>query len=193
MKFADLIDIETKYLGGGYYHPDMLADGRIKDNRYAASGETMYDIDRKNGGTVNTGEAGKKFWALIDAANARKVWKWNYMGGALTPQLKPLVSEMIYPLYIGYCKKWLSADSLALVNGDVKLTFNFIYAVFNGPGWFKYFANAMNIYVDKQGIKDVAILMDKMIYERIQTKNSLIVQGAKTMTSILPKITGKLE
>ena len=33
-----------KYLEGGYYHPDMLKDGRIKDSRYGASGETTMNL-----------------------------------------------------------------------------------------------------------------------------------------------------
>ena len=40
-------------LEGGYYHPDMLEDGRIKDSRYSASGETMMGIDRKAGGKIH--------------------------------------------------------------------------------------------------------------------------------------------
>jgi hypothetical protein len=43
------MNIIIEKLEGGYYHPDMLTDGRIKDGRYGGSGETMFGIDRKTG------------------------------------------------------------------------------------------------------------------------------------------------
>lgn len=193
MTFEELFEIEKKYLGGGYYHPRMYGT-IIKDARYATSGETMLDIDRKNGGTINTSPAGIKFWSLIDnAVPSKSTWKWNYMGGPLQSELSKLAAQMLYPSYVSYSYKWLSKKSQEIVHSDSALTFNFLYAVFNGPGWFKYFANAMNIYVDKQGITDPKILMEKMIYERIATKNSLIIQGANTIKKILPLIQGPLK
>jgi hypothetical protein len=96
-EFGKLVTVVITNFEGGYYHPDMLKDGRIKDSRYAGSGETMYGIDRKMGAELNNTEAGKKFWKIIDDAGAAKTWKWNYMGGTLAPQLKQLVGDMLSP------------------------------------------------------------------------------------------------
>ena len=65
-------------LEGGYYHPDMLIDGRVKDSRYGTSGETMYGLDRKAGGPpVNSCGPCKQFWSILDSVGARKNWRWR--------------------------------------------------------------------------------------------------------------------
>jgi hypothetical protein len=140
-------------LEGGYYHPDMLQDGRVRDSRYGNSGETMMGIDRKAGGDINTTPEGIEFWKLIDDANARTEWKWGYRGGALESQLRKLAGKMIKRYYDKYASRYLSGKALTIVNENPKLLFNFVYAVWNGPGWFKNFADDINLAVDK-GITD---------------------------------------
>lgn len=179
--FDALMVIEKIYLGGGYFCHEMFKDGRLaatKQNLEAMkfSGETFLDLDRIAGGSLNTSESGKKFWTIIDSAGWRTnnqkdargkfLIPWNYMGGELYEQLAGLLAEIFKPYYNSLCKKYLSAKSLEIINTSDQLIFNFLYACFNGPGWFKYFSDAMNVYVDKQGIIDPAILMNKMIEER---------------------------
>lgn len=199
MSDDEMLAKEKQYLGGGYYCKEMFSDGRLNPDPdtlklYANSGETFLDLDRVAGGTLNTSIAGKKFWAIIDAAGWRTNIKipWNYMGGDLHDELVDLLRQIIKPTHVYLLNTHLSPKSLAIVMADQRLYFNFLYAVFNGPGWFSYFADAMNIYVDKQGITDPKILMDKMIMERINNKWNghhvlLIERGGHTIQNMIDK------
>lgn len=182
--FEDIVAEVIDELEGGYYHPDMLRDGRIRDSRYGNSGETMMGIDRKAGGKINNTPEGIKFWQLIDNANARRNWKWNYRGGNLENELRRLAGLMIKRYYDDYSNRWLSDKTKKIVNSNRKLLFNFIYAVWNGPGWFKKFAKIINDAVDS-GIKNGDILAELFIKSRIQSGNSLIAQGGRKIAKIL--------
>jgi hypothetical protein len=171
-------------LEGGYYHPDMLQDGRVRDSRYGNSGETMMGIDRKAGGDINTTPEGIEFWKLIDDANARTEWKWGYRGGALESQLRKLAGKMIKRYYDKYASRYLSGKALTIVNENPKLLFNFVYAVWNGPGWFKNFADDINLAVDK-GITDPEELAKIQIKDRLDSGNSLVAQGGKKIADLL--------
>lgn len=171
-------------LEGGYYHPDMLQDGRVRDARYGNSGETMMGIDRKAGGDINTTPEGIEFWKLIDDANARTEWRWGYRGGALESQLRKLAGKMIKRYYDKYASRYLSSKALTIVNENPKLLFNFVYAVWNGPGWFKNFADDINSAVDK-GITDPEELAKIQIKDRLDSGNSLVAQGGKKIADLL--------
>jgi len=173
--FTDMTIKVIEKLEGGYFHPDMLLDGRVKDKRYKGSGETMFGIDRKTGGKINTSTAGIKFWSLIDRQNARKTWKWNYFGGNLKSTLLPLAAEMMKPQYDDYSNRYLSKKSLEIVNSDNKLLFNFIYATWNGSGWFRKFSIPFNDAVEN-GITDIRQLRKIVLDTRKNDKNSLIAQ-----------------
>lgn len=189
--FAKIIDVVVTNFEGGYYHPQMLVDGRVKDSRYGASGETMFGIDRKMGGALNTSPAGVKFWSIIDKADAKNKWKWNYMGGEYAPELKKLVAEMMYPQYEALATKYLSPEAKKIVDSDPRLTLNFAYATWNGAGWFKKFASDTNKAVDS-GIKKpdqlVKVAIDSRTKEGLKegsSPNSLIAQqGAKMLAAM---------
>jgi hypothetical protein len=171
-------------LEGGYYHPAMLKDGRVKDIRYQYSGETMFGIDRKTGGSINTSKAGIEFWNIIDNCQASKNWKWNYKGGENAPRLKKLVSEMILPLYTNLLNLNMSPKAIDIINSSEQLTFNFVYATWNGAGWFRNFAinfneNVLNLLGDKKK------LVDSCIAARKSTGNKLLLQGANTISNII--------
>lgn len=177
-------------LEGGYFHPNMLKDGRVKDARYSASGETMFGIDRLKGGSINSTSAGKRFWLLIDQAGAAKNWKWNYKGGTLEPELKSLAAEMIEPLYNNLSKNYLTQKAIEIVNNNALLLFHFIYATYNGSGWFKKFANDITAAI-ASGITDPIQLSKIAINSRTKeglTKgskpNSLIVQSGKKIAAM---------
>jgi hypothetical protein len=201
MKFSELFQLEKQYLGGGYFHPDMYIVNPVMFKGYENSGETFLDIDLKNGGSINVCDAGIKFWDIIHGVDAQHNWSWNYFGGDLLPQLSQLASQMIFPEYRTLLNSYLSKTLADIVNQDAALTFNFLYATFNGAGYFKYFAAAFDIYVNKQGVTDPKILMDKMIYERenisakIFGENAvkLLKQGAAIMKSILALMQGTVE
>lgn len=188
--FSKIVSEVIDKLEGGYYHPDMLKDGRVKDSRYGSSGETMFGIDRKAGGSINTTTEGLEFWKLIDAQDARSNWKWGYKGGNLAPKLKDLVGKMIKRNFDSYSNKYLDPKSREIVNKDPRLLFNFIYSVWNGPGWFKKFAEDFNKKV-RSGVTDpeelVKVTLDSRTKEGLtpgSSANSLVKQGGEKMASI---------
>ena len=170
-------------LEGGYYHPDMLKDGRVKDSRYGGSGETMMGIDRVAGGKMNTSTAGKKFWALIDAANARKRWKWGYRGGNLEAKLRKLAGEIIKPYFLNHSSRYLSPEAQEIVMNDNRLLFNFIYATWNGAGWFQRFAKQVNQAVEN-GVSNPDDLFQVAMDARTKSGNSLIKQGGEKISNL---------
>jgi len=171
-------------LEGGYYHPDMLEDGRVKDSRYGASGETMMGIDRKAGGSINTTPEGIEFWNIIDSADARTNWKWGYRGGHLEDQLRDLAGKMIKRSYDSFATRYLSPKALEIVNNDPKLLFNFVYSAWNGPGWFQKFAKKVNDAVES-GITDPEELAKVAVRARLESGNSLIAQGGEKIDNLL--------
>jgi hypothetical protein len=188
--FSKVVSEVIDKLEGGYYHPDMLKDGRVRDSRYGSSGETMFGIDRKAGGAINTTPEGLEFWKLIDAQNARSSWKWGYKGGDLAPKLKDLVGKMIKRNFDSYANKYLDPKSREIVNKDPRLLFNFVYSVWNGPGWFKKFAEDFNKKV-RAGVTDpeelVKVTVDSRTKEGLtsgSSANSLIKQGGEKMASL---------
>jgi hypothetical protein len=186
-KFKTVTQLVIDKLEGGYYNPTWHSTG---DSRYSASGETMFGIDRKAGGSINDTTAGKQFWGIIDKAKTPKVWKWNFKGGALAPQLKDLVVDIMYPVYEGNAKNYLTPQSKSIVDSDNRLLFHFIYASWNGAGWFKKFATDMNKAVasgitDPDKLSQVAI--DSRTKEGLRSgskPNSLIAQGGRKISDL---------
>jgi hypothetical protein len=176
-------------LEGGYYHPDMLKDGRVKDSRYGGSGETMFGIDRKTGGSENTSAAGVEFWKLIDAENARKNWKHEYMlkdNPNLNKKLRKLVSQIMEPHFLSYQKRYLSPASIKVINSNPKLYYNWAYATWNGPGWFQRMAKDFNKKVE-QGLSEKELVKSVLDWRK-NSGNSLIAQGGRKMDTILSKM-----
>jgi hypothetical protein len=191
-KFLDTVTLVIDNLEGGYYHPQMLKDGRVKDTRYSSSGETMFGIDRKAGGSINTTPAGKEFWGVIDNAGASKSWKWNYKGGNLGGKLKELAAKIIYPEYIRMSNRYLSPEARKIVDSDRRLLFNFIYATWNGEGWFERFAKPINAAV-KNGVTDVDALTKIAVERRTSSTNSLIAQGGRKISDLLGLIKSEIK
>jgi hypothetical protein len=150
----------------------------------------MFGIDRKAGGSINDTTAGKEFWGIIDKAKNKQIWKWNYKGGTLAPQLKDLVVEIMYPVYERNAKNYLTPQSKAIVDSDSRLLFHFIYGSWNGTGWFKKFATDMNKAV-ASGITDTDELSQVAIDSRTKeglkvgsAPNSLVAQGGKKIATL---------
>jgi hypothetical protein len=177
-------------LEGGYYHPDMLADGRVHDSRFGNSGETMFGLDRLAGGIESKGPAGQEFWRLIDAQDARHKWKHEYMlkdNPELATKLRELTAEIMKPLFEQNTKNYLSPEAAAIISKSPALTFHFAYATWNGPGWFKRFAKPINAAV-ASGNTDPNSLLAIAMQDRASTGNSLITQGARKVADITAKI-----
>jgi len=186
--FTDITNKIIDNLEGGYYHPLMLADGRVNDKRYASSGETMFGIDRLTGGNINYTTAGINFWNIIDSLNARYTWKWNYKGGNLEKELKNLTAQMIQPVYNTLSNFYLSPKAKKIVESDARLLFHFIYACWNGAGWFKKFADIINLAV-QNGITNNDKLWNVAINSRLQSSNSLINQGGEKIDKLFARKT----
>ena len=186
VNFEDVTNQIIDQLEGGYYHPDMLKDGRVKDSRYGNSGETMFGIDRKTGGSENTSAAGREFWRLIDAENARKKWKHEYMlkdNPELARKLRSLVAKIMEPLFVGNQKRYLSPEAQEIVNSSPRLYYNFAYATWNGPGWFQRMAKDFNKKVEEGANEEE--LVRSVIDWRKGNSNSLVAQTGRKMEKIL--------
>lgn len=186
--FIAITDTVIDKLEGGYYHPNMLKDGRVKDTRYSASGETMFGLDRKAGAGLSQYQGWSAFWNKIDTIGAKDKWSWNYMGGQYAPELKQLAGKVMYQEYKNLYNRYLSKESQALVDSDPRLVFNFAYASWNGSGWFQRFARAMNDAVAK-GERNRDKLVDLVVAQRTQSSNSLIAQGGRKISQFIDGIT----
>ena len=88
------------------------------------------------------------------------------------------------PNYISYSDKYLSPQAKAIVNSYAPLTFNFIYATWNGSGWFQKFAKKVNNAVDS-GITDPKQLANIAIDSRTSSASTLIKMGAPKIKSVM--------
>jgi len=118
------------------------------------------------------------------------LWKWNYKGGSLEPELKSLAAEMIQPLFNNLSKTYLSSKAIEIINNNAFLLFHFIYATYNGSGWFKKFATDITNAI-ASGITDPIQLTKVAINSRTKEglkkgskPNSLIVQSANKITKL---------
>lgn len=200
--FGSLVTIVIDTFEGGYWSDKWFTNSALAkkakwpyDKRYANSGETMYGIDRKAGGSLNTGPAGVAFWQLIDAEDAPNNWSWGYRGGALEPKLKQLATEILSPRYTELSNNNFTQQTLTIINSDPRLVMHMVYGVWNGPGWFQKFAKVLNNAV-AAGTVDTnqltVIALNSRINEGLQpgsAPNSLIKQGGEKMRDkLFPKL-----
>lgn len=182
--FQEMVDLVIDKLEGGYYHPRKHKSSGMGD-----SGETMMGIDRKHGGTINTSPEGKEFWKIIDDAGASRPdslggWKWNYKGGNLEPKLKGIVGKIIEKKYNDYSSRYLLPETKQIVDDNPGLLFHFLYAVWNGPGWFKKFAEKVNEQV-KKGESDPKKLYMTALQSRLKSGNTLIARSGQKIDDIM--------
>ena len=116
--------------------------------------------------------------------------KYGYMGGPLESKLRELVPKMMKPLFQKYMGSYMSEPARAIVMSDAGLTFNFVYAVWNGPGWFQRFAKVINQKV-AEGVTDpkellrIAVDTRKNWSSSSASANSLIAQGGRKIEKIV--------
>ena len=185
--FTKITDEVIDKLEGGYYHPKMLVDGRVKDSRYGASGETLYGLDRKAGAGLSRYPEWQRFWNRVDTLGASDKWSWNYKGGANAPELKKIAGQVMFKEYNRLYNKYLTPESQKIVDSDPRLVFNFAYATWNGEGWFKRFADVFNDAVAK-GERNKEKLVDLVVARRTQSTNSLIAQGGRKISQFIDSL-----
>jgi hypothetical protein len=177
----DIFDNATKLVidnfEGGYYHPYMINDLRLKTNEKQRnflknSGETMFGLDRSAGHSLYysspkktdnvienlnyipfykfKNQASQDFWSILDKNNASKTWKWNYYGGTNENKLKKLASTILFPQFNLYVNQFKWSDKAKnIVFNDPKLLFHFIYAIWNGSGFFQKWSKKLNLDLDR--------------------------------------------
>ena len=179
-KYENIVDVIITTIEGWYYNPDM------KIWWMWSSWETMMGIDRAHWWDLNTSEAWKEFWSLIDADRSKNpdLWKHLYFGGDLEPKLRILAWNIIKPHYENLSKKYLSEESLKLVNTDWRLLFNFIYGAWNGEGRFEKMANVINSKVSSW-TKNLDELLKAVVDFRTQNDNPIIAQWGRKIEKIV--------
>lgn len=217
-KFKSVTKLVIDKLEGGYFHPNMRTANPKKFGAYHRSGETMFGLDRHAGHglyystprksddvlrnlkhiesgvyTYKSLEA-KEFWTTIDTANAKNNWQWLYRGGGLEDKLKDLTAEIMLPTYERNATNYLDAKAKEIVEKDNRLLFHFIYASWNGSGWFKKFASDMNKAVSS-GITEAdklsQVALDSRLKEGLRKgslPNSLIAQGGNKIAKIFDSL-----
>lgn len=186
-QFNQLAGIVIDKLEGGYFHPYMYRDNPQKFRFYGSSGETLFGLDRHAGhdlfytsrrissnplaDVVNKSRykyknaAAAKFWTTIDQANASIKWKWNSRGGDSEKELKVLAIDIIYNTFIEYLNKFLTDAEKATVFQSPDLLFLFIYATWNGAGFFKNYAQRL-----RQRMKAGTIDPNKLAADQIKAR-----------------------
>ena len=142
------------------------------------STETMFGIDRINGGWDNDPK-GREYFKLIDDEKDSyksmdefcKTWKWLYRGGALESELKSKAGDLMFISY-NRNKKYLSAEALEEVESNKRLLFHFAYACWNGSGYFQDFAEDINQAVDD------GLIGDELVDVAIESRNREFGSGA---------------
>jgi len=202
-------------LEGGYFHPKMKEKNPSKFAAYSSSGETMFGLDRHAGHSlyystprkeagvmtnlkhIEAGEyqyrspEAKEFWETIDAADAKNKWSWNYRGGTLEPKLKFLAGRIILPEFRRLFDSYISPKAKSIISKDGRLLFHFIYATWNGEGWFKKFASDINAAVEK-GVTSPDALLNLAVDSRTgegllknSKPNQLIAQSGSKFEKIV--------
>lgn len=157
-KFTNLV---IDNIEGGYYHPDMKSKLKGGENM-GISGETLFGMDRVNGGNLMKTDTGLKFWAIVDRIFSDKHGNTSYYnykpGGSDGAQLRALACELMKGQYQKYTAQYLSAEARKLVNRSPRLQFHFFYACWNGPVAFEYYAKAINSAVAAGTTNEAALL-----------------------------------
>lgn len=190
--FATITRLVIENLEGGYYSPKYHSTG---DSRYSASGETMFGIDRKAGGTINTTDAGSKFWAKIDQAQTAGRWPWNYIPpDPLRAELVDLVIKIQEPEFNKALSKYVPDPAVQdIIKSDGRLLFNFVYAIWNGPGWFQGWGKIISDSYKKGNTSSEGLLRlfvarrinNANVLRKGNAQNSLIAQGGHKIAGLV--------
>jgi len=170
---------------GGYWNPFC----KHPSSGMGKSTETMFGLDRYNGNIESTPE-GKEFFQIIDGEkygagakssgvgpntswsnmnNFCNEWKWLYRGGDKEETLKNLAVKIMKRSFdrnmSNFVKDAKTKEKIESIPG---LTLHMSYASWNGPGFFKKFAQSLENGV-KNGLSD-GQLIELAIQDRAKTK-----------------------
>jgi hypothetical protein len=91
---------------------------------------------------------------------------------------------MIKRNYDDFSKRYMSDETVKIVNSDEGLLTHLGYATWNGQGWFRRFAEAINKEVER-GNKDPKKLLKKGLMDRKESGNRLIASSAEKIENII--------
>lgn len=195
-KFVGLTKVVIDNLEGGYYHPDMLPQFNARSQAILkASGETMFGLDRKHGVQLSKYPEWNLFWAAVDN-NRRKFptrWKHEYRGGEIESELKMLASVIMFKWFQYLAKKYILVGSLDEIENDERLIIHFSYASWNGEGWFKKYATALNNAIIKYP-NNKELIFNEAFKARLYATNSFglpnktIRQQGQNMMNLFRKL-----
>lgn len=135
-----IVERVIQYLEGGYYNPVFHYHG--SDPRYAASGETMFGIDRKAGLPESKYVRSANFWNEVDRLRGGLRWKWNFIPDEpVRSKLIGLAADYILPSFERSFNSYVGTHPVRrVIESDGRLLFHFVYAQYNGPAWLKGWA-----------------------------------------------------
>ncbi len=170
---------------GGYWNPFC----KHPSSGMGRSTETMFGLDRYNGNIESTPE-GREFFKIIDdekydagakssgsgsnmkwsnMGNFCGEWKWLYRGGDKEDELKNLAVKIMKRNFdrnmSNFVKDSETKEKIETIPG---LTLHMSYATWNGPGFFKKFANSLEKGV-RRGLTDKE-LIELAIEDRSKTR-----------------------
>lgn len=187
-KFTSLTTVVIDNFESGYYHPHMMQKMSAANRKImAASGETMFGLDRKAGSELAKYPEWPQFWAIIDKAGAAQKWKHYYLGGEYAPELKRLASAIMYKWFSYLAGKYILISSMDEIAADDRLIIHFSYASWNGESWFKRYSQALNKAVQKYEGNKQAIFLEA-IKARTESSNVVIRNQGKKMTDLFRKM-----
>ena len=186
ISFKDAADLVVNNIEGGYYHPDMKTRKPPIRNieRMGKSGETMYGLDRKWGPKL------PKFWEKIDSLGARNTWGYNETlkdKPDLSNQLKSILYPEMESIFSRLVNSYLSTESQEIIKKYAPLFFHFVYATWNGSGWFQKWAKSFNEEV-KKGVTDLNSLEDFVIRQRANSGNSILASTSGKVGQIMDRL-----
>lgn len=152
--FLKITKLIIQNIEGGYFSWDYHKNVKNVE-RMGKSGETMFGIDRANGGSIPENQQEyNEFWAIIDKNKNPKEWVYNYRGGKLEKQLTELAAKIQYKEFL-HCVKYKIEEKgyetvKKIVNRDKKVALHFVYASWNGIGYFGQFADQLNNYLNEK-------------------------------------------
>jgi len=183
--FENVTKIVIDKFEGGYWNPFCKHPG----GNMGKSTETMFGLDRYNG-NIESSPEGKEFFQIIDGekygAGAKsngvgpnttwsnmddfcKEWKWLYRGGDKEQSLKNLAVKIMKRSFdknmSNFVKDPKTKEKIQSIPG---LTLHMSYACWNGPGFFKKFAESLENGI-KNGLSDQQ-LIELAIKDRKNTK-----------------------
>ena len=179
------------HIEGGYYNPNTGSAKEMKD-----SGETMFGMDRKHGSDFVNSSGGQEFWKLIDEERKKDPKKWvRYYKLDDNPTLKQklidLIAQYFIPKYYPMYSKGANLDPKVqkIIDCDPRLSFHMIYAIWNGPSFFKFYAEELTKKF-KQGVKNPDKLFNySMFLRKTSDFPTIRKSGHEIEKNIAPKLT----